>query len=314
MYCIFQWIIKFVSLHFSGKKEIQAPDNEGEDPKELYLALPCRSMQRVGGYSLTTDDPAVFTDKITFVDLVKEFPEPYPPGADSETPPPQAVPSGSQAKEVPQPKKEMVAMLSRMHFELTKLAKNAGVKDLCALEKGNRLENIIAGLTSKDLVCKYCKKQYSSLTNLKNHLRLKHLKRTAHYCDICKKYFSEATTLRNHMVRHEEGAREWRCTVMVRVKKGKEYVQQVCNKVFYSQSKYADHSIVHTTDKPFLCDFCKVKRFKREKSLKEHLEKCDDNPNKADRVKCRLCPKDYADQKSLRRHFRSAHPGENVDL
>ena len=118
------------------------------------------------------------------MDIVKELPEPYPDGADSEGQAAQAGSSSATVDPPPQPKADMIQMLQRMHFELCKLAKNAGVKHLCSLEKGSRLENIIAGLTSNDLVCKYCKKQYSSLTKLKNHLKLKHLRRTAHYCDI----------------------------------------------------------------------------------------------------------------------------------
>ena len=296
---------------FSGKKEVEAPKQEGEDSSEIYLGLPCKALERVGGYSLTTDDPSVFTYKITFLDVVKEFPEPYPPGADAEAPAQAEAAPDKDDSSSSKAKKEMVAMLSRMHFELFKLAKNAGVKDLCSLEKANRLENIISGLTSKDLSCRYCKKQYSSLTKLKNHLKLKHLKRTAHYCDICKKFFSEATTLRPHLVRHQEGAREYKCTVVVKDKKGN---QKPCGKVFYTQSKFADHSIVHTTEKPFGCRHCKVKRFKREKSLKEHEEKCDSNPHKRDRIACRLCDKDYADQRSLRKHFRTSNPGEEPDM
>ncbi|MCG8624510.1 MAG: C2H2-type zinc finger protein, partial [Proteobacteria bacterium] len=131
--------------------------------------------------------------------MQKELPEPYPPGADAEDQPTVAAGTSQASQESQKAPSEMLNMLSKMHYDLTKLAQNAGIPDLCSHEKKNRIENIISSVTSKDLVCKYCNKQFKALTNLKNHLRLKHLKKTAHYCDICKKYFAEATTLRKHM-------------------------------------------------------------------------------------------------------------------
>ena len=132
-------------------------DNEGDPPKEVYYGVPCRALERIGGYTLTEDDPKVFNDRITYVDHTKEFPEPYPEGADTDP----AVPTASSSKQPspsPSPKKsEMETLLSRMHYELHKLAKNAGIPDICAHEKATRIENVLAGLTSKDLVCRYCK-------------------------------------------------------------------------------------------------------------------------------------------------------------
>ena len=271
---------------------MEAGETEDE-PVELYLGLPCRAVERVGGYNLTQDDPRVFTDKLTHVSLVEELPEPYPDGADQPAQPQAA----SSTEEQPHPQGEMGQLLSKMHFELCKLAKNAGIQDICATEKSSRLENIIAGLTSKDLSCKYCKKVCSSLTKLKNHLRVKHLRKTPHYCSICKKYFGEAFSLREHNRRHDPNAPKFQCGS--------------CPKVFFSRAKYDDHLVVHSKAKPFICQFCQ-KTFKRAKAVKEHERKCD--PAVSNRVKCRLCPKDYADRKSMKRHFRTSHPGEDPDL
>ena len=298
----------FSLFDLTGKRDVTAGDDEDE-PQEIYLGVPCRKAAKVGGYNITQDDPAVFVDQITFVDHPRDLTEPYPDGADQEQGPPQA--STSSSKEDPGPKAEMVAMLSRMHYELSKLAKNAGVADICATEKANRLENVIAGLTSKDLVCKYCKKKYSSITKLKNHLKVKHLKKTAHFCEPCKKYFAEASSLLTHKKRHEAGAQEFRCGATIKDKDGN---MKPCQKVCYSAAKLRDHKIVHSTDTPFTCQFCNIKSFKRKKSVKKHEAKCTSNPNYVGRLQCRLCPKDYADKKSLQRHFRSSHSGEDPDL
>ena len=287
-------------------------ENEGDEPKEVYYGVPCRPLERIGGYSLTQDDPGVFTDRITYVDHPREFPEPYPEGADTDP----SVPVASSSKQTsPTPslskKNEMEALLSRMHYELYKLAKNAGIPDICAHEKSTRIENVLAGLTSKDLVCRYCKKQSSTLTNLKNHIKLKHLKKTAHYCAICKKYFSEASTLINHNQRHAPGAKQYLCPKTITNKKGKVLP---CSKVFYTEKKFLDHSTVHSKDKPYLCQFCKEKSYKRKKTMVEHEGTCEKNPDKLDMFRCRLCPKQYPQKRSLQRHFRTSHPGEDPDL
>ena len=63
---------------------VEPGDNEGDEPKEVYYGVPCRPLERIGDYSLTGDDPGVFTDRITYVDHPKEFPEPCPEGADTD--------------------------------------------------------------------------------------------------------------------------------------------------------------------------------------------------------------------------------------
>ena len=248
-------------------------------------------VERVGGFRLDRDDPANYTDKIASLVLCKDLEEGYPPGADRGTP-------GAATEEGAAPE-GMLGMLSKMHYELSKLAANAGVKDLCSYEKANRLENVISGLTSKDLSCKFCKKTYSSVTRLRNHLKSKHLKKTAHHCATCNKYFGDATTLFNHSKKHDPSAAKFTCGT--------------CQKVCYSKAKLQDHMVVHSTAKPFLCQFCD-KTFKRVRTLKDHEGGCEKNPDRRDRKQCRLCPKNYADQRSLRRHFRDNHPGEDPDL
>ena len=270
-----------------GRRQVQAGD---DGPEEIYLGLPCRKVERVGGFKLNRDDPANYTDKITSLVLCKDLEEGYPPGADRDT----------SAKGEGAAPEGMLGMLSKMHYELSKLAANAEVKDLCSYEKANRLENVISGLTSKDLSCKFCKKTYSSVTRLRNHLKSKHLKKTAHHCATCNKYFGDATTLLNHSKKHDPSAAKFTCGT--------------CQKVCYSQAKLQDHMVVHSTAKPFMCQFCKEKSFKRVRTLKDHEGGCEKNPDRRIRKQCRLCPKNYADQRSLRRHFRESHPGEDPDL
>ena len=59
----------------SGKRQVQAGD---DGPEEIYLGLPCRKVERVGGFRLNRDDPGNFTDKITSLVLCKDLEEGYP--------------------------------------------------------------------------------------------------------------------------------------------------------------------------------------------------------------------------------------------
>ena len=51
---------------------------------------------------------------------------------------------GSSA-EVQQMKEQSKNMLIKMHTELVKMATKSGISDLCALDKGERVENVLAG-------------------------------------------------------------------------------------------------------------------------------------------------------------------------
>ena len=73
------WLNSFSSVTFvlnmfccliSGKRQIQAGD---DGPEEVYLGLPCRKVERVGGFRLNRDDPANYTDKITSLVLCKDL-------------------------------------------------------------------------------------------------------------------------------------------------------------------------------------------------------------------------------------------------
>ena len=298
------WNLVFQSSSFiAGKKEIYPSKKKGQPPEEVYLGMSCKNVRKLGGYTLSGDNPKMFTDKSEFMAMDREFPnEDYPEGADMDTVPVPApsTSSGETSSAVQQAKDQTKSMLVKMHTELVKMATKAGITDLCALDKEDRVENVLLGVTSKDLRCKFCDKSLSTVTHLKNHIRGMHLHKTAHFCKKCNRYFSEATTLRRHEAKHDEAAPKFRCGT--------------CQKEFASQSKLDDHSDVHRQGKPYTCQHCSSKSFRRVRALKAHEAVCDNNPSKLPRVKCRLCPKDFKERRLMKRHFKAAHPGEDPDL
>ena len=249
---------------FSGKREVYPSKTSGGPNEELYLGMNCQQVKRMGGYSLSKDDPKVFRDKNQFITQDRAFPqEKYPEGADAEEPVPQSEASASTSTAVSEAAKDRelsVTSMARMHTELLKMARQMGVEDLCAVDKANRVENVLAGITSANLTCKYCKKTLSSVTNLKNHIKGLHLHETAHYCAQCRKYFSEATALKRHMPKHDVDAKKYRCGT--------------CAKDFTSQSRLDDHMDVHRKGSMYRCQYCQVKDYRRVRALKAHEATC----------------------------------------
>ena len=71
-------------------KEMSQLGMKKRNPRRSTWVSPAGRAEKVGGYNITQDDPAVFVDQITFVDHPRDLTEPYPDGADQEQGPPQA--------------------------------------------------------------------------------------------------------------------------------------------------------------------------------------------------------------------------------
>ena len=180
--------------------------------KEMFVGLACAPAVRVGGYTLAKDDPSNFTNKHHYVHKDRAFPkEKYPSGAFSRDPVASTSTAGPEPGSLPEPPAQSKEMLIQMHRHLVKMAAAMGIQDLCTEDKATRPENILEGITSKNLVCQFCDKKLSSVTHLKTHIRSLHLRKTAHRCHKCNKYFSEASTLARHLPVHDEQAAKFRC-------------------------------------------------------------------------------------------------------
>ena len=119
------------------------------------------------------DDANNYTDKLVFLEQRRDLKGPYPKGADSDQDTGFPVKSRSLVAAskpavigAPDPaattSQELKDDLVQCHFNIVQMCKKVGIDDVCKSYKQARMENIITGLSSKELKCKLCKKVFSS--------------------------------------------------------------------------------------------------------------------------------------------------------
>ena len=272
------------------------------------ILLDVAPMERVGGWSLSGEDPKLFTEDQLWKGGRREWPdEPYPVftassagGARPKTTP--AVHPEDEEEEDPQPRGPLhpsdpqVQELLQIHHSMVKLLKSMGV-DACKEYSQSRLEVILDSIQSSDLECKICGKVYKTSAKMKRHFRKRHLGKTQYQCDVCEKYYTDAGSLKTHKASHDSSKNPHSC--------------KKCTKTFPTMGLLKQHTPVHTTEGKFVCQFqangC-PKKFKWKKGKVEHLPKCDFNPDKPEEppFQCPVeeCPRGYWDKRSLLRHYR----------
>ena len=60
-------------------------------------------------------------------------------------------------------------------------------------------------------ICEYCSKEFSTLGNLKSHIKLSHLKTKDHMCNECEEAFSKKDTLELHKMKVHGGEKADLC-------------------------------------------------------------------------------------------------------
>ena len=303
---------------FVGKKTCVAAEEE-EGIEEIFEGLSCKKPQVLGNFRLEADDAVNYTDKLSFLDQVRAFPkQAYPQGADFDSNGgnlPRSLRSSSVGKSGPSTSTadttsadpvidpatvEFKKDLIDWHFRIVNMCKRVGITDVCSTYKKSRMENLLDGLSKDDLSCKLCKKQFKQLQRLRDHIRLKHLKKTAHYCVPCKKYYSDAGSLKKHNdEHHDEEGTEWGCNS--------------CDMRFPTQAKLRKHLPVHQ-GKTYSCKYCGVTNWTHPQGPRDHERTCPQNPNfdpedKSHKSYCRICGKGYSQHRSLLRHLREKHDG-----
>ena len=147
--------------------------------------------------------------------------------------------------------KELNETLISMHHNIVKLLEKAGVKNVCGLYERSSVDTVLQSLGPKEVHCDICKKDFSNRQHLRDHIKGYHFKKTSHYCPKCKKYFTDASSLKVHTRAHDPTQLKFKCSF--------------CNKGFLSKPKLDEHLPTHSDDKPYVCQFCKKKRYKHQK-------------------------------------------------
>ena len=245
------------------------PGETPEEATEHFEGLSSKKLKCLGSFKLASDDPKNYTDKLTFLEQRRDLSGSYQKGSDPDensgflvkggkvvSKPGDAASIFSSEESIPidpatlQLKQDLV----KWHFEVVKLCQKIGIPDVCQTFKESRLENILEGLSGKDLTCKLCKKQCYNTQKLKEHIKGQHLQKTDHFCKPCKKYFSTGNALKVHNDNeHNQEASKFGCSQ--------------CKKLFLTKVQLDKHMTVHR-GKQFSCQFCN-KLFGHSQGVKE---------------------------------------------
>ena len=274
-------------------------------------------LEKLGGYDLSKEDPAVFRDLDPLVP--REWPDvPLPTfKAQAEA----AVASVTRSKgqeeptKQPQPQSDTVKELLEIHRSYVDVLLSMGVDPLKEYEE-KKAENILAGVKSGDTKCKVCKKSCSTTQKLKNHIRRRHIGKTPYYCGECSRYYGDSQSLKVHLRKHlPEDA-----------KKAQAHTCPTCDKSYSSIGKLNEHKEKHDVIK---CRYC-GKTFAYNRTCKAHeVDNCPERPAvkvvaaaegeeppaalpPVKRWHCHLCDSDYAARRGLKKHLNSRHDGVDV--
>ncbi|XP_071452318.1 zinc finger protein 420-like isoform X2 [Hetaerina americana] len=102
--------------------------------------------------------------------------------------------------------------------------------------------------------CGFCSKEYTTSSQVQEHIKRDHFKERPHTCTECHKNFYKKYDLKVHLRTHT---------------KEKPYICGACGKAFYHLSHIIRHERIHTGERPYKCDDC-GREFNQSSTLKTH--------------------------------------------
>lgn len=159
-------------------------------------------------------------------------------------------------------------------------------------------EHLLVHADSGNFICPQCCQEYSTITEYRNHIDMKHAGIERKYrCEVCTKSFSKNSHLRRHQLSHN----------------GNTVPCPHCDKKFISKSHCNRHCkrIHYTVGRPFTCDICS-KSFAMGEDMAKHKKI-------HTRLETHVCPycqqiftnRPEYNQHITREHIKSAIPSFN---
>uniref|UniRef100_U5EU65 Putative gonadotropin inducible transcription factor n=1 Tax=Corethrella appendiculata TaxID=1370023 RepID=U5EU65_9DIPT len=143
------------------------------------------------------------------------------------------------------------------------------------------------------LPCEVCKREFSRIDNLREHLRGhmgEHTRKRDYQCPFCEKSFYGSSLLNIH-IRTHTGEKPFPC--------------DLCQKCFPSNGALRKHRRMHTGERPYSCQECGAS-FSAKETLNRHNKiHSGDKPHI-----CNICGKSFIQATQLRAH-QFHHDGEN---
>ncbi|XP_015920150.1 zinc finger protein 493 [Parasteatoda tepidariorum] len=137
-------------------------------------------------------------------------------------------------------------------------------------------------------ICKYCRGEYSSKSDLTDHMSSCNEKKV-HNCRACSMKFKTKDDLLNHKAFCAER---------------KSHLCKNCNERFKTKEDLLEHKKVHSRRQPFLCKVCN-EGFKNKEDLEVHKKIHNTSPT----YPCNICDKIFLQKDNLREH-KLCHEGE----
>ncbi|KAB0794295.1 hypothetical protein PPYR_11134 [Photinus pyralis] len=173
-----------------------------------------------------------------------------------------------------------------------------------------------------DLICKFCSKQFSYVTQLQQHLKL-HDVNKKYVCEVCGARFIRKTYLDDHKEGHSTEKKHvckfcgkaFRRRTVLRAHKRvhthpNHYVCEVCGRAFTNSSTLKTHKLlIHIRERNFHCVICNLS-FPLKSTLNKHIIRHQKRENGEKGFSCSQCPMQYKDKSSLKRHVDAKHQGK----
>ena len=141
----------------------------------------------------------------------------------------------------------------------------------------------------KPFTCGQCEKSFTTKKDVERHVTVMHYKLKPHKCGTCSKEFSDKSNLHRHVRQVHEKSKPHQC--------------ELCKKSFADKGNMKVHvRFVHNFDKQFKCTKC-LATFKAKQNLDIHTK----SKHLNEKLKCKLCEKDFTSPGNLLNHEENVH-------